>query len=118
MMDLQEAIRAHSDWKTKLRGAITAQSQLDVATIARDDCCALGKWLHGESRPTFGPLASHQACVRKHAAFHTEASKVASTINRRNYAEAEKMLAAGTPYAQASNEVVFAIGALKREAKL
>jgi methyl-accepting chemotaxis protein len=118
MMDLQEAIRAHSDWKTKLRGAIASKSQLDVATIARDDCCLLGKWLHGESRPTFGPLASHQACVKKHAAFHTEASKVARAINNGQYEAAQQMLETGKPYAQASNEVVFAIGALKREAKL
>lgn len=118
MMDLQEAIRAHSDWKTKLRGAISAKSQLDVATIARDDCCLLGKWLHGESRPTFGPLASHQACVKKHALFHQEASKVAAAINKGQYDLAQSMLETGKPYAAASNEVVFAIGALKREAKL
>jgi len=118
MMDLQEAIRAHSDWKTKLRGAISSKSQLDVATIARDDCCMLGKWLHGESRPTYGPLVSHKACVAKHAAFHKEAAKVASAINRGNYSEAQDMLELGKSYALASNEVVFAIGALKREAKL
>ncbi len=118
MMDLQEAIRAHSDWKTKLRGAISSKSQLDVSTIARDDCCALGKWLHGESRPTYGPLASHKACVTKHASFHKEAAKVAGAINKGSYGEALEMLELGKAYALASNEVVFAIGALKREAKL
>ena len=117
-MDLQEAIRAHSDWKTKLRGAITAKSTLDVDTIARDDCCLLGKWLHGESRPMYGPLNSHIACVKKHALFHKEAAKIASNINAKRYTDAEKMLEIGGAYASASNEVVFAIGALKREAKL
>lgn len=117
-MDLQEAIRAHSDWKTKLRGAISTKSTLDVATIARDDCCMLGKWLHGESRPMYGPLSSHIACVKKHAVFHKEAAKIAGTINEKRYADAEKMLEIGGAYATASNEVVFAIGALKREAKL
>jgi methyl-accepting chemotaxis protein len=118
MMDLQEAITAHSEWKTKLRGAISAQSRLDVASIARDDGCLLGKCLHGESRPTYGPLASHKACVAKHALFHKEAAKVASVINDGKYPEAQKMLDIGTPYAQASNEVVFAISALKREVKI
>ena len=117
-MDLQEAVRAHSDWKTKLRAAISAKSTLDVDTISRDDCCLLGKWLHGESRPMFGPLTSHVACVKKHAVFHKEAAKIASNINAKRYAEAEKMLEAGGAYSTASNEVVFAIGALKREAKL
>ena len=57
-MDFNEAIKAHSDWKMKLRSAIQAQTTLDAATIARDDCCVLGKWLHGESRAQFGQLGS------------------------------------------------------------
>jgi methyl-accepting chemotaxis protein len=118
MMDLQEAIRAHSEWKTKLRGAITAQSTLDVATIARDDCCQLGKWLHGDSKPVYGPLSSHVACLHKHADFHKEAAKVAGAINAKKFTDAEQMLESGSAYALASNEVIYAIGALKREAKL
>ena len=55
-MDLNEAIQAHSEWKMKLRSAIQSRTQLDAATIARDDCCALGKWLHGESRAQYGRL--------------------------------------------------------------
>jgi methyl-accepting chemotaxis protein len=117
-MDLQEAIRAHSEWKTKLRGAITAKSTLDVATISRDDCCLLGKWLHGESSPLYGLLNSHVTCMKKHALFHQEAAKIATNINAKRFADAQRMLEIGGPYAAASNEVVFAIDALKREAKL
>lgn len=117
-MDLTDAIKAHSDWKMKLRGAILSQATLDADTIAKDNCCALGKWLHGESKPTLGALSSHQECVRLHAVFHKEAGKVASTINARQYAQAESMLASGAPYAVASNAVVIGIGALKRQAKL
>lgn len=117
-MDLNEAIKAHSDWKVKLRGAISAQSTLDAPTIAKDNCCVLGKWLHGESKSLLGSMGSHADCVRHHAAFHREASKVAEVINNKRFAEAEKMLAPGSPYAVASNAVVIAIGALKREAKL
>jgi hypothetical protein len=117
-MDLQEAIRTHSDWKTKLRCAIAAKSTLDVDTISRDDCCLWGKWLHGESRPMYGPLSSHITFVKKHAAFHKEAAKIASNINAKRYVEEEKMLEIGGAYATASDEVVFAIRALKREAKL
>ena len=66
----------------------------------------------------YGPLKSHIAGVKKHAVFHKEAAKIAFNINARRYTEAEKMLEIGGPYATASNAVVFAIGALKREAKL
>lgn len=117
-MDLNEAIKAHSEWKMKLRGAISAQSTMDVATISKDNCCALGKWLHGESKAKFGTLPAHGDCIQKHALFHKEAGKVASAINSRKFSEAEQMLASGSTYATVSNAVVIAIGALKRAAKL
>ena len=117
-MNLNDAIKAHSDWKVKLRGAIASQTQLDSALIAKDDQCALGKWLHGDSKAQFGMLASHRECMRLHAAFHKCAGKVAAVINAGEFSKAEGMLNSGTEYALASNAVVIAIGALKREAKL
>lgn len=117
-MDLNEAIKAHADWKMKLRTAISAHTTLDADTIAKDNCCMLGKWLHGESRARFGTLPAHHECMRQHALFHKEAGKVATSINQHKYSEAEQMLVSGSPYALASNAVVIAIGALKREAHL
>lgn len=117
-MDLQEAIKAHSEWKMKLRSAIASHSTLDVETIAKDNCCALGKWLHGEAHTRFGKLQSYRECLRLHAAFHKEASGVATAINQARYSDAEKMLSSGLPYAVASQAVVIAIGNLKHEAKL
>lgn len=115
-MDLNEAIKAHSEWKMKLRGAIQTHATMDVATIARDDACVLGKWLHGESRKQYGLLKSYQECVRHHAEFHKQASQVATVINAGKYPQAEAMLGAGTSYMNASHAVVMAIGTLKREA--
>jgi methyl-accepting chemotaxis protein len=63
-------------------------------------------------------LSSHIACVKKHTVFHKESAKIASNINARRYADAERMLETGSDYLSASNELVFAIGALKQEAKL
>jgi methyl-accepting chemotaxis protein len=117
-MDLSEAVKAHSDWKLKLRAAMSARSALDASTITKDNCCALGKWLHGESRARFGRLPSHAECVRVHAEFHRQAGKVALAINAGRYIEAERLLEAGSPYSSASNAVVIAINAMKREASL
>jgi methyl-accepting chemotaxis protein len=86
-----------SDWKINLRGAITARSALDVGTVSKDNCCALGKWLHGESKGKFGAYVSHQECTRLHAVFHQQAGKVAAAINDRRHADAEAMLGSGTP---------------------
>lgn len=117
-MDLNNAVGKHAEWKVKFRSAISKQEQLDVATIAKDNCCDLGKWLHGEAKASFGRLASHAECVKKHATFHVEAGKVAAAINAKKYAEAETMIGNGTSYAHASSAVGVAIMQLKKEAKL
>jgi methyl-accepting chemotaxis protein len=117
-MDLSQAIEKHALWKLKFRTAISAQEKMDATTIAKDNCCELGKWLHGEAKAKFAALPSYSLCVAKHAAFHSEASKIAHTINAKKYTEAEAMLNAGTPYAMASNEVGIAITKLKKECGL
>lgn len=117
-MDLNQAIAKHAEWKLKFRAAITKQQIMDVATISRDDCCDLGKWIHNEGKAKFSGLASHAACLAAHRTFHAEAGKVAAAINGKQYQDAEKMLGSGTPYANASSNVGAAIVTLKKEAGL
>jgi len=114
-MDLNAAIKAHSDWKIKLRSAITSRATLDVGQIEKDNCCELGKWLHGESKLTLGKLPAHGECIRLHASFHREAARVATAINHRAYTDAEQMLTPDSTYTKASQAVVIAIGSLQRQ---
>lgn len=117
-MDLDQAINKHVEWKVKLRTAIAKQEKLDQATIARDDCCDLGRWLYGEARAKYATLPAYTACVEKDRTFHREAGKVAETINAGLFTQAEAMLGVGTPYSQASNETCSAIRALKKDARV
>jgi hypothetical protein len=117
-MDLEQAVQKHSEWKIRFRTAISKQETMDAANVSKDNCCDLGKWLHGEGKSMFGNLASLSECITRHAAFHIEAGKVASAINMKKYAEAEKMIAIQTPYAAASTAVTGAILKLKKEARL
>ena len=117
-MDLNNAIEKHAEWKMKFRAAISKKETMDASTITKDNCCELGKWLHGEAKAKFSSLQSHSACVAKHAAFHLEAGKVAQAINAKKFTEAETMLNTGTPYASASSAVGVAIMQLKKEARL
>jgi Chemoreceptor zinc-binding domain len=117
-VDLTQAIAKHAEWKTKFRAAITKQETMDVQTISKDNCCELGKWLHGEAKSKFAKLPSYAACLNKHAAFHTEAAKVAKLINDKNFSQAETMLGANTSYATASSAVGIAINVLKKAAGL
>ncbi len=117
-MDLDSAIQKHSEWKTKFRTAISKQESLDAPTISKDNCCELGKWLHGEAKSKFSKLSSHGECLSKHATFHLEAGKVAALINSKKYQEAESAISAVSSYASASNAVGVAILKLKKEANL
>ncbi len=112
--DFSTAIAAHSQWKTKLRNAAQAGEQLDVATISRDDCCPLGKWLHGGGR-AWSHKPSFVELVNRHQAFHTEVGRVAKLINAGQSQRAAAMLEGGTPYAQATQGVIMAMQALKTD---
>lgn len=117
-MDLSQAGQAHAEWKVKLRAAIAKHETLDVSTITADNCCALGKWLHGEAKSKYGALGTYKDCVTKHAIFHKAAGAVASEVNAKRFKEAEAMLGAGTPFMTASSAVGSAILGLKKEAGL
>ena len=117
-MDLDSASQAHAAWKVKLRTAIAKQETLDARAIGADNCCELGKWLHGDAKAQLGRFASYRDCVTKHAAFHREAGAVAQAINQQDFAKAQQLLEAGTPYSLATSAVSSAILGLKKEAAL
>jgi methyl-accepting chemotaxis protein len=112
-MDLDRAIQAHDDWKSKLAHAIEYHETLDAGTISRDDCCDFGKWIHGEAKAPFGGYSSYATCVNKHAAFHAAAGKVAAAVNAKQFDEATAMLGGGTAFDKASVETRAAIASLK-----
>lgn len=114
-IDLDSAIQKHAQWKLKLHSAISKEEELAVHEISSDNCCVLGKWLHGEARAKYSDLDSYLDCRQKHKAFHIEAGKVAQYINEKRYKEAEGMLSNGTPYVLASKDVASAIVAFRRE---
>ncbi len=112
--EIDRAVEAHRAWKVKLRTAIANRERLDAATICRDDCCPLGQWLHGPGGARWGSRPAFVRLVQEHAEFHRAAGEVAETINRGAYAEAERLLGAGTRFADASNRTVTAIVQAKR----
>ena len=115
-MDLNNAVQKHAEWKVKLRSAISKHEQMDVTTLARDDCCELGQWLHGDAKTRFGKLGAHLDCVHKHQVFHHEVAKVAIAVNAGRYTLAEDMLSAATPFAKASVALSVAFLQLRKTA--
>lgn len=112
-VSIDPIIEGHRQWKVKLRQAIDERAQVDVASLSRDDCCALGQWIYGDgqrlsARPSFTTL------VARHAAFHQVAGGVGQLINDRQYERAQDALAPGTPFSQATSEVVQVLASIKR----
>jgi methyl-accepting chemotaxis protein len=114
-LDLDSAISGHAEWKMKFRAAIAENETLDARSISADNCCLLGKWLHGDAKRLMSGDPGLQECITKHAAFHREAGKVAAVINQKRMAEASAMIGPGTPYTNASSDVGAAIIRLKRK---
>ena len=118
-IDLDEAIQAHHEWKNKLNTACQANTQIDSTVIGRDDCCVLGKWLHGKARRDYRRLSGYSSCVKKHAAFHREAGRLAELINQGQYtATLAQLDDKNSRYCVVSTEVCDAITALKQQTGL
>jgi hypothetical protein len=116
-IDLDNAIRAHADWRSKLRMAASRREQLDADTVGRDDCCELGKWLHGAGNSKYGGKPAFVNLVAAHREFHVEAGKVARIINRGDAEAAEKMLGNETGFSRATQKVTRLIVVLQGEIK-
>lgn len=112
-IDVDAIIDGHRMWKVKLRDAIEHGDVVDVKTLSRDDCCALGKWIYADGqrlreRPSFTEL------VGRHAHFHQVAAQVGELINQGRFVQAEDALAPGTPFSSATSAVVQVLSAVKR----
>ena len=113
-MNLDNAISAHAAWKTKFRAAIASKEAMDAVTIGKDNCCELGKWLHGEGGGLYGTKPEFTALIQSHKVFHVEAGKVAGLINGKKFSEAEQAIGGTTPFGAASNETSMAINRVKK----
>jgi len=114
-INLDNAIKAHADWRAKLRTAANNGDTLDEDMVGRDDCCELGRWLHGAAASRYSLRPTFVSLIGAHAHFHKEAEKVARTINKGEGSKAINMLSSGTPFSNASSEVGRLIINLKGE---
>lgn len=112
-IDIDSIIDAHRQWKVRLRESIDSGEKVDVATLSRDDCCVLGKWIYGDGQ-RLRARESFVALVNKHAHFHQVAGQVGQLINDARYTQAEDALAPNSPFAGATKDVVMVLSAAKR----
>ncbi len=81
-LDMKHALNAHMAWvhriETKLNN-LTAEN-LDLSTVATDNHCMLGHWIHGEGKKRFGNLYEYQELYDVHADFHLTVGKALNDI--------------------------------------
>lgn len=112
-MNFDDAIMSHKQWKDRFLAFLKGQEKLDPAVVAKDDLCALGRWIHHES-------AQHQSLPElselkaRHAHFHKVAADLVVRAVGINVAEARQMVGMGTDYSRASADCVNAIVALRK----
>ncbi|MCS6811646.1 MAG: CZB domain-containing protein, partial [Tepidimonas sp.] len=112
-LDFDGAIKAHQQWRIKLRNAILKDEKLDVATIRRDDCCVLGKWIYGAGGRQYGNLPLFSALVEQHKTFHRECAQVAELVNAGKKDDANRLLMGESPFIRAGRAVVDTLQKLK-----
>jgi methyl-accepting chemotaxis protein len=75
---------------------------LGLCNVSVNFPCRLETWLSADASRMIGAGPVVEDCLAKCGTFHREAGLVAKAINARNMPQAAMMIAAGTPYADAS----------------
>jgi len=77
-LDMKGAIDAHMAWKARLQAQIAGEADetLEVAAVASDRNCALGKWIFGEAKQGYGWMEEYATLRDAHARFHACAGAI------------------------------------------
>ncbi|MCS6988412.1 MAG: CZB domain-containing protein [Chloroherpetonaceae bacterium] len=107
-LNFHTAIVSHQNWKARFKAMIESgvAEALNPDVIARDDQCAVGKWIHGVAKERFGNHPLWEKLRGDHAFFHTCASRVLVMIIRGEKQKALQEIQQGA-YARASNDVIM-----------
>lgn len=109
-------IASHAFWKEKVYNAIINEETLDMNEMLNGNLSDLGHWLHDDdSHPHVAKLQSYHDLRKKNADFHVQAGRVAEYINSKRYDAASRLTESSSAFEYASNAVVEAIFALKKE---
>ena len=107
-LNMKDAIDAHMKWTQRLQMKLAGSSDepMDVATVASDQHCTLGKWLHGAGKMKFSRLPEYGELQRVHAEFHLA---VGNILNRHQHGEADAVEQALRKVRYASGNVQLAL---------
>lgn len=112
-MDFDQAITAHTNWKSKLRAYLAKPDHsLVPSEVAMDNKCELGKWINGEGSK-HASLPEFQTLRTQHTHFHKAAADVIRHADSGQNTSEEVALGGKSEFSSASSAVVSAIMAIK-----
>jgi hypothetical protein len=102
---IDEAIYAHSRWKTRLKNIIhSGESDVPLLIIGNPHECQFGKWLDSDKD---AKKSSYYSQVNKlHTEFHEEASEVAKLALSGLAREANEKMEMGSKFSELSAKLV------------
>ena len=109
---VQDALRAHREWKLRFVAAIARREPINAATVGADDACAFGQWLRAQGLTALGQAPAYAACLAAHTEFHRAAYQVAQCVNAGDFAAATEMISAASPYQRASEAIASSVNAM------
>ncbi len=111
---LNRAFAQLQNWKLHRLESLAAGVPPDLATIRRDDCCELGRWLHSEGAQIHGSKPEFQELLSKHASFHQVAAVAVGKVMVLPPDEAITMLNGCSVSGTAASNAAMAVLALKK----
>jgi methyl-accepting chemotaxis protein len=87
--ELRSARAAHMTWKTKLRGFLDGNVQLDKSSSFAHTDCAFGKWYHGVGLDEFSHLPEIQQINAPHKELHELIKQIVTLEDRGEISRAE-----------------------------
>jgi hypothetical protein len=116
-VDINSAIQAHVNWKTKLAIYIARPDHsLKASEVSHHEQCELGRWLAGEGRK-FAAMPEYTQLAADHARFHHAAAEVIRKADAGERVQEDIALGGKSEYAAASNAVVTSLMKIKAKIK-
>ncbi|AYV48589.1 hypothetical protein CFHF_19785 [Caulobacter flavus] len=115
-MDFQEHANQHHQIREALVAAVNERRAVDPAVLRSDRVCPIGCWIHGDGARLWAGNHAFLGLLENHRAFHQQAGLVADQINRGQWAEAQRSLRSGSPFAMALADLAAALRRMRATA--
>jgi hypothetical protein len=93
-LNMKDALDAHIAWARRLENHLKGNdaAHYEVAEVAADHLCTLGKWIHGAAKREFGHAPEYADLSRVHAEFHIVVGALLNDVDNDAVTNADQAL--------------------------